>query len=115
MDLNLVVLAGTLAAPPETRTFDSGKQLVRYLVSVHSVDPSSRIDVVPVTRWDPEPEPEVDALGTGDRIWVAGAIQRRFLSTPDGRRSRLEVIAHQVQATRPEIGAPLAGTACAPR
>jgi len=111
MDLNLVVLAGTLAAPPEVRSFDSGKHLVRYLVSVHSVDPANRIDVVPVTRWDPEADAEVDALGTGDRIWVAGSIQRRFLSTPDGRRSRLEVVAHQVQATRPESDSPLVGAA----
>jgi hypothetical protein len=29
-------------------------------------------------------------------VWVAGAVQRRFWSGDDGRRSRIEVVAEQV-------------------
>ncbi|HKZ29639.1 MAG TPA: single-stranded DNA-binding protein [Acidimicrobiia bacterium] len=101
MDLNLVVLTGRLAAPPELRVFESGARLVRYLVTVRTEEPRHRVDVLPVTRWNPPddaliPEPEV-----GQRLWVAGAVQRRFWSNPDGRRSRLEVVAEQVIVRSP--------------
>ncbi|MEA2010868.1 MAG: hypothetical protein U9N78_09190, partial [Actinomycetota bacterium] len=33
----------------------------------------------------------------GDRIWIAGSIQRRFWSDDHSRRSRIEVVAHHVQ------------------
>lgn len=96
MDLNLVVLAGRLAAPPEIRQFESGARLVRYLVTVRSEEPVRRVDVVPVTLWDPaddlldaDPQP-------GTQVWVAGSVQRRFWSAEEGRRSRLELVADQV-------------------
>ena len=39
MDLNLVVLSGRLAAPPELRVFESGRRFARYLVTVRSEEP----------------------------------------------------------------------------
>ena len=96
VDLNLVVLGGRLAAPPEIRQFEQGGRLARYLVTVRSEDPRRRVDVVPVVLWDP-PAELVDAEpAPGQGVWVAGTVQRRFWSGPDGRRSRLEVIADQV-------------------
>ncbi|MGH8875535.1 MAG: single-stranded DNA-binding protein [Acidimicrobiia bacterium] len=104
MDLNLVVLSGTLASSPELRVFDSGSCLIRYLVSVRAEEPRRRVDVVPVTLWDP-PETLLNGEAVpGRRIWVAGAVQRRFWDAPEGRRSRLEIVAEQVEV-RPEEGA----------
>ena len=102
MDFNLVVLSGRLAAPPELRVFESGLRLVRYLITVRTDEPRRRVDVLPVTRWEPPdddlvPEPEV-----GQQLSVAGSVQRRFWSNPGGRRSRLEVVAEHV-ALRPLI------------
>jgi single-stranded DNA-binding protein len=96
MDLNLVVVSGRLAAPPELRQFESGARLARYLVTVRSEEPTRRVDVLPVTMWDPD-----DALLNaepmpGSRVWVVGSLQRRFWSGEEGRRSRLELIADQV-------------------
>lgn len=96
MDLNLVVLAGRLAAPPEIRQFESGSRLVRYLLTVRSEEPTRRVDVVPVTLWDP-PDELIDAdPQPGSRLWIAGSVQRRFWSESEGRRSRLEIVADQV-------------------
>lgn len=95
MDLNLVVLCGRLAAPAEVRTFEGGSRLARYLITVRSEEPR-RVDVVPVTLWDP-PDALVDAEPSpGQAVWVAGSVQRRFWSGSEGRRSRLEVVADQV-------------------
>jgi single-strand DNA-binding protein len=96
MDLNLVVLSGRLAAPPEIRQFESGSRLARYLVTVRSDEPVNRVDVVPVTVWDP-PDELIDLdPAPGTRLWVAGSVQRRFWSAEEGRRSRIEIIAGQV-------------------
>ena len=96
MDLNLMVLCGQLATNAEERVFDSGTRLIRYLVTVRPDHPKRRVDVIPVTLWDP-PEDLVNQPGEkGDRIWVCGSVQRRFWESPDGRTSRIEVVAEQV-------------------
>lgn len=101
MDLNLVVLAGRIAAPPDLRVLDSGARLLRYLVTVKADEPRRRIDVVPVTVWDP-PQELVDVdPSPGQGVWVAGTVQRRFWSGAKGRHSRIEVIADQVCLREP--------------
>ncbi len=104
MDLNLVVIAGRLAAPPELRTFDSGSTLIRLLVTVRREEPTPRLDVVPVTVWEPDGDLLDEPIAVGRRIWVAGSIQRRFWDAPDGRRSRLEIIADQVHVRDEPVG-----------
>lgn len=98
--LNLVVLAGRVATDPEVRVFDSGARLLRLLVTVQQKHPVRRVDVVPVTYWDP-PDSLVDAPpGKGETVRLTGALQRRYWESPDGRRSRLELVAHQVTVGR---------------
>lgn len=95
-DLNLVVLRGTLAADPELRVFDSGSRLIRYLVTTRTESPKRRVDVIPVTVWDPTDELWAEPGEKGMRFTVFGATQRRFWEGADGRRSRVEVVAEQV-------------------
>jgi single-strand DNA-binding protein len=96
MDLNLVVVSGRLAAPPEIRQFESGARLARFLVTVRSEEPRRRVDVLPVTLWDPADELVARVPQPGTRVWAAGSVQRRFWSASDGRRSRIELVADQV-------------------
>jgi single-stranded DNA-binding protein len=95
MDLNLVVIAGRLAAAPEIRVFEGGSTLVRYLVTTRTEEPRRRIDVVPAVLWDADES--ASRFERGDRIWIAGSVQRRFWSDDYSRRSRIEVVAHHVQ------------------
>lgn len=96
MDFNIVVLAGRLAAQPEIRTFDSGATLMRLLVIVRSDEPRHRLDVVPVVQWNPDINDTHDEPLRGRKVWVAGAVQRRFWSSGDARHSRIEIVAHVV-------------------
>ena len=96
MDLNLVILCGRLVGPPEHRTYPSGARLLRLLLTVRSDSPRRRIDVVPVTKWDPDDDTLAAVEDEGVRLWVTGAIQRRFADGPLGRTSRLEVVAFQI-------------------
>lgn len=95
MDMNVVVLAGRLAAEPEFRTFGDGATLARFLVAARSDEPRRRIDVVPVVLWDADEQ--ATALERGDAVWVTGSVQRRFWSDDQNRRSRIEVVAHHVE------------------
>jgi len=97
MDMNLTVLAGKLAAPPELRRFESGSCLVRSLVTVRSSSPRRRVDVIPVTLWDPPSDHEILEAAAGRPIWVVGTVQRRFWNVGEARQSRLEVVAHHVE------------------
>ena len=96
MDLNIIVLAGVLAAEPEVREFASGTTLVRCLVTVRSVTPRKRVDVIPVVLWNPRPDVELPEQ-RGDRVWVVGTVQRRFWAKDADRRSRIEVVAHEIR------------------
>lgn len=100
MDLNLVLICGKLAAPPELREFESGSRLVRSLVTVRSHAPHRRVDVVPVTLWDPPADHEIVDASVGSRVWAAGTVQRRFWTSTEGRSSRLEVVANHMELTR---------------
>ena len=96
MDINLAVLCGRLATAPEVRTYDTGSRCMRLLVTVAAERPQRRIDVVPVTLWDPPAELVDDLPDQNARVWVTGIVQRRALDGPEGRRNRIEVIADQV-------------------
>jgi single-stranded DNA-binding protein len=90
----MVVIAGRLAATPEMREFESGTRMTRLLVVTRQTEPRQRVDVVPVMCWDME----LPDLEHGDRVWVAGAVQRRFWGDEaEGRRSRIEVVAKHVE------------------
>ncbi len=102
-DLNLVCLRGRLATDPELRVFDSGTRLIRYLVTVRTEAPKRRVDVVPVTVWSPEDGLWEDPGSKGQGLWVCGAVQRRFWESPDGRRSRVEIVAEQVTLGSDEL------------
>ena len=114
MDLNLVVLAGYLAAPGE---FNSDSKRLRLLLTVRSARsawpswnasptrnaagvPQQRVDVIPVTLQDPSAEQVAATRKTGVRLWVVGSVQRlgcmTFLSSPEGRRSRVEIVAEDI-------------------
>jgi single-stranded DNA-binding protein len=95
-DSNIVVLSGALAAPVELRRFSSGSAMMRLLLTVRTIEPRRRIDVVPVVLWDPDEALLLPPLIVGDRLWVSATVQRRFWSAPDGKQSRLEVVARSV-------------------
>ena len=97
MDFNVVVLSGKLTAPPEVREFESGSKLVRSLVTVRTDSERRRVDVVPVTLWDPDPGHPLLKAAVGTRVWVAASVQRRFWNDRDSRKSRLEVVATDIR------------------
>lgn len=111
MDMNVVVLCGKLAAPPELREFESGARLVRSLITVRSDTPRRRVDVVPVTLWDPKPDHEILSAPAGQAVYASASIQRRFWTSEEGRQSRLEVVAHHLELHGQKDGLPTSESA----
>ncbi len=103
MDLNLVVIAGRIAAEPDIQTFESGTTLMRILVTVRSEEPRRRLDVIPVVQWNPDSDTIPDEPVRGRRVWVVGSLQRRFWSADDGRLSKVEIVAHEIAVRDEEI------------
>lgn len=103
MDINLAVLCGRLATAPELRVFDSGARHMRFLVTVAAERPRRRIDVVPVTLVDPSDDLADNPPEQNSRVWVTGVVQRRSIDGPEGRRSRIEVMADQVTVLADEL------------
>lgn len=96
MDINLAVLCGRLATAPEVRVYDTGSRCMQFLVTVAVERPRRRIDVVPVTLWDPPTHLVEDPPDQNARVWVTGVVQRRTHDGPEGRSNRIEVMADQV-------------------
>ena len=99
--MNLVILNGHLAAPAEVREFESGTRLMRFLLTVRIEAPRRRVDVIPVSLWNPIDDLVDEPPSTGASMWITGSVQRRFWEGVDGRRSRLEIVATHV-AEKPE-------------
>lgn len=103
-DYNMVTISGRLAATPEYRQFDSGSDRYKIIVTVRQNEPVSRLDLIPVTIWQPDETTrrQLDDAQTGSRVWLTGSVQRRFWDSADGRRSRLEVVANAVTVSPQE-------------
>jgi single-strand DNA-binding protein len=94
-DTNLVVLVGTITAPPAVRRHSSGAVRVDLTIATRDPGPPRRVDAVPIVWWDPPSG--VDSIVPGTRVTVVGAVRRRFWATDSGRLSRLEVDAGTVE------------------
>lgn len=90
LDLNLVVLRGRLAAPPE----DVPGGGTRLLVAVGTDEPK-RVDVLPVLV--AEADNTIAEAEQGDQVWVVGSVRRRFVEGSWGPRSLVEVAAEEVR------------------
>lgn len=95
--MNLVVLRGALARPPEARDLRSGDVVVEYDVIVPGRDggPAEHVPVVwfapPAGASDLEPDTEVV---------VTGRVRRRFFRSGGSTQSRTEVVADKVIPAR---------------
>lgn len=102
--VNVVVLAGRVAADPVKRSLPSGVEITELRVSVPEA--GRRLLPLPVAVWhDCVPAATVEGLVKNDQVLVHGQLARRFYRSGAGARSLTEVIATGVRrlpATREE-------------
>jgi single-strand DNA-binding protein len=92
MTVNLVILAGTVAADPVERRMPSGDQVTELRLSVPEV--GKRLLPLPVAAWHAAVgKPALEGIAKGDQVLVHGQLVRRFFRSGAGARSLTEVVA----------------------
>jgi single-strand DNA-binding protein len=98
--VNVVVLAGTIAAEPVQRQLPSGDEVTEIRLSVP--EPGRRLLPLPVTIWhETVGTRALMGLAKGDEILVHGTLARRFYRSGAGARSLTEVIASGIKKLEP--------------
>jgi single-strand DNA-binding protein len=94
--VNVVVLAGTIAAEPVERRMPSGDEVTELRLSVP--EPGRRLLPLPVAAWHKDVgKRSLKHIAKGDDVLVYGQLVRRFYRSGAGARSLTEVIASGIK------------------
>jgi single-strand DNA-binding protein len=102
MDLNLVAVTGRLAADPDLHSTGNGTDVTTLRIAVGRMkrqgEQRAGADFVDVVVWGEQAKHAGRYLAKGRRVAIKGRLQQRTWTTPEGaKRSRLQVVADQVQ------------------
>jgi len=98
--VNVVVLAGTVAADPVERRMPSGDAVTELRLSVPET--GKRLLPLPVAVWhDALGKGAVRSIAKGDDVLVYGQLARRFYRSGAGARSLTEVVATGIKKLDP--------------
>jgi single-strand DNA-binding protein len=102
MDLNIVAITGRLAADPDLHSTGNGTDVATLRIAVGRMkrqgEQRAGADFVDVVVWGEQAKHAGRYLAKGRRVAIKGRLQQRTWTTPDGaNRSRLQVVADQVQ------------------
>jgi single-strand DNA-binding protein len=98
--VNVVVLAGTVAAEPVERQLPSGDEITELRLSVPEA--GKRLLPLPVAIWHRTVESRaLENIGKGDDVLVYGQLTRRFYRSGAGARSLTEVVATGIKKLEP--------------
>jgi single-stranded DNA-binding protein len=100
VSVNVVVLAGTIAADPVERRMPSGEECTEIRLSVP--EPGRRLLPLPVVAWHAEVgKKRLKGLRKDEEVLVYGRLVRRFYRSGAGARSLAEVVASGLKRLEP--------------
>lgn len=94
--MNMVALVGNLASEPELRHTATGRAVCTFRVAVSRVG-GEQADFFTVVAWERQAEVCREYLTLGRRVGVEGRLHHSTWESEEGRRSRVEVVAHRVE------------------
>ena len=98
--VNVVVLAGRVAADPVERQLPSGDEVTELKLSVPET--GKRLLPLPVAVWHKAVgKRALRDIGKGDDVLVHGQLARRFYRNGGGARSVMEVVASGIKKLEP--------------
>src|SRR5512134_304457 len=98
--VNVVVLAGTVAADPVERRMPSGDEVTELRLSVPAA--GKRLLPLPVAAWHRDVgKRALKGIAKGDDVLVHGQLVRRFYRSGAGARSLTEVVAMGIKKLEP--------------
>jgi single-strand DNA-binding protein len=93
--VNVVVLAGTLAADPEVVELPSGDLIAKLRLQVP--ENGKRVLPLPIAAWTAPTRRATKDLTKGDRVMVQGHLERRFYRNGGSASSITEVVAREIK------------------
>ena len=100
VSVNVVVLAGTVAADPVQRQMPSGDEVTELRLSVP--ESGRRLLPLPVAAWHATVgKRALKSIAKGDDVLVYGTLARRFYRSGAGARSLTEVVATEIKKLEP--------------
>jgi single-strand DNA-binding protein len=98
--VNVVVLAGTIAAEPVERRMPSGDEVTELRLSVPEA--GKRLLPLPIAVWHTSVgKRALKGIAKGDDVLVYGTLARRFYRSGAGARSLTEVVATGIKKLEP--------------
>ena len=94
--MNLVALIGNLAADPEMRYTTSGRAVCTFRLAI-SRPGGEQADFFTVVAWERQAEICKEYLEKGRRVGIEGRLHYSTWEVEDGKRSKVEIVAHRVQ------------------
>lgn len=94
--MNIVALVGNLATDPELRHTAGGRAVCTFRVAV-SRPGGEQADFFTVVSWERQAEVCARYLAVGRRVAIDGRLHHSTWEAEDGRRSKVEVVAHRVE------------------
>ncbi len=109
-NLNRIILVGTVATDPETRTTMDSTPITKFQIAVERFGGAGKeTDFIDVVAWRNVADYSAKALSKGTMAVVEGRIQNRSFETKDGVKKYVtEVVANSVTVLDKKKGAPAA-------
>lgn len=108
--MNLVALIGNAASEPEMRYTSTGRAVCTFRLAV-SRPGNEQADFFTIVSWERQAEICNQYVTKGRRLSVEGRLHHSTWEADDGKRSKVEVVAHRVHllgaprdAAQPEVG-----------
>ena len=100
--MNKLWICGCLTKDPESRTTQTGKQVVSFTVAVNRRSDKNNADFFRVSAWGELGNNCQKYLSKGKRVNVTGQVSANAYTTRDGQtRASLEVFAEEVEFLSP--------------
>ena len=94
--MNMVALVGNLASEPQLRQTGNGRAVCTFRVAVSRVG-GEQADFFTVVAWERQAEVCQEFLTLGRRVGIEGRLHHSTWEAAEGRRSKVEVVAHRVE------------------
>lgn len=94
--MNVVALIGNAASDPELRYTQAGKAVATFRLAV-SRGGGDEADFFSVVCWERQAEVVNEYVSTGRRVGIEGRLHHSTWDTENGKRSKVEVVAHRVE------------------
>lgn len=100
--MNNVCLVGNAGKDPDVKTFDGGKKKVSISMACRRPTKEDKTDWFDIEIWEKQAEIAEQYLKKGHRFGIVGRLQQQTWEENGSKRSRIMVVARELQLLQPK-------------